>query len=298
MSSSILSRIPSLNALKTFDAAARWLSFKLAAEELHITPAAVSHQIKGLEEALGVLLFERKTRAIALTTHGRTLACVVADTLSCLSHTVAEITAAQQVINVSTTPAFAAMWLVPRLGEFMADHPSLDVAVKTTQQLVDVDHDQTVDLAISYGRVDARLPGQLHLCAERMGVYGAPELIQRDPTLTDAVLIETRWTNTELPPIAWRTLLPNEDRLTVRRFDQEHHAIQAALAGQGLVLVSELLVEKALQERWLLPYSSEVIALPESPLGYYLRVPKRSSHRVPVQQLVRWLQIQCQAASE
>ena len=135
------SHLPPLNTLKVFNSAAKLNSFKRAAEELNVTPTAVSHQIKLLEETLGVLLFTRKTRAIELTKEGITLAEVTYSIFQQLSNVVNDIASAKNFITVSTTSSFAAMWLVPNLDKFYKQHPNIEIAVKTGEQIDNIDKD-------------------------------------------------------------------------------------------------------------------------------------------------------------
>ncbi len=145
--------LPSLNALHTFEVAARHLNFQQAAEELDVTPTAVSHQIKVLEDHLGVSLFRRRPRPLVLTEAGQLLYPAVSRSLDAIE---AELTRLTQVsesttLTVSVVTEFAAKWLVPRLSEFQRTHPKIDLRLQTSNDVVDL-HKQTVDLAIRYGK--------------------------------------------------------------------------------------------------------------------------------------------------
>ena len=144
--------LPPLNSLRAFEAAARHLSFTKAAEELHVTPAAISHQIKALEEQMGVPLFRRLTRALRLTQAGQAALPPMRDGFDKLADAVDLLRAHDEsgAITVSLDPSFAAKWLVPRLDRFRAAHPDLDVRLDATDRLVDFQRDN-VDLAIRYG---------------------------------------------------------------------------------------------------------------------------------------------------
>jgi LysR family glycine cleavage system transcriptional activator len=145
-------RLPPLTALRAFEAAARHLNFSRAAEELHVTHGAVSHQMKSLEAHLGIALFRRQGRQMQLTDAGRNLQEHVHEALRRLKRGIAELRAAVrgQVLTVTTTPAFATRWLLPRLADFQTRHPEIDVNVRATSALIDFDRD-AVDLAIRYG---------------------------------------------------------------------------------------------------------------------------------------------------
>ena len=132
-------RLPPLNALRTFEAAARYLSFTRAAEELNVTQAAVSHQIKGLEERLGVPLFRRLNRALLLTDEGQALLPAVSDALDLIADAVDRLQVLEGAghLIVSTLDSFAATWLVPRLGRFRALYPDIDIRITTSDHPVD-----------------------------------------------------------------------------------------------------------------------------------------------------------------
>ena len=146
-------RLPPLNALRAFEAAARHLSFTRAADELAVTQAAVSHQVKTLEEWLGLKLFQRENRTIYLTREGQTYLPAVRQALD----TVAEATRrllesdAQGPLTVSVLPSFAAKWLLPRLAAFRARHPEIDVRISSNDQPIDFARDD-VDMAVRMGR--------------------------------------------------------------------------------------------------------------------------------------------------
>jgi LysR family glycine cleavage system transcriptional activator len=145
-------RLPPLTALRAFEAAARHLNFSRAAEELHVTHGAVSHQMKALEAHLGMALFKRQGREMRLTDAGALLQEHVADALQRLKRGVAALRDKRrgEVLTVTTTPAFATRWLLPRLADFQALHPEIDVNLRATQTLTDLARDG-IDLAIRYG---------------------------------------------------------------------------------------------------------------------------------------------------
>lgn len=161
------SRLPPLNALKAFEAAARHLSVKKAAIELNVTPAAVSHQIRTLEEYLGIQLFHRYNRALELTDAARASLPKLREGFQCLAQAVERLRTHQSggVLTVSAAPSFAARWLMPRLHRFIAAHPEIDVRVSARMRRVSVDGKGDVaeratveawledsDIALLYGR--------------------------------------------------------------------------------------------------------------------------------------------------
>ncbi|WP_169546436.1 LysR substrate-binding domain-containing protein [Sneathiella aquimaris] len=293
-------KLPSLNVLRTFDAAARLKSFKLAAEELNVTPTAVSHQIKALEEGLGTRLFERQTRAVKLTRDGEILLDTTFNAFRQLTETVNNIVGSAEILTISTTSSFASMWLVPNLHKFYEENPGIEVAIQTGEQKVDVMHDRRIDLAISYGQYDPASPHASKLVTEKFGMYATPTYLDNVVTLKDAQLLETEWMNRSLPSITWEALINRHGReerhgnFTVRRFDQEHHVIQAALAGQGIALVSSILVRNAVKEQWLVPYISDGLPGEIAGLTYYLVVPPHNQRNKNVQAFTKWLSSEIQ----
>lgn len=285
--------LPSLNSIKVFDAAARLGSFKKAAEELHVTPTAVSHQIKALEEALGTLLFERKTRAIQLTKDGELLAETAYSVLLQLANAINEISRAKNIITVSTTSSFASMWLVPNLEKFYKLNPGIEVAVKTGEQVDDVDKDRRIDLVIRYGVYDETLKNASKLVTEKIGMYATPNYIKTIKSITDARLLETRWHNDKLPSISWNALMKDGknaiETLNLRHYDQEHHVIQAALAGQGIALVSSLLVKNLIEQRWLVEYDTTEINCEIGGLSYYLLLPEHNVRSKSILAFKNWI---------
>jgi LysR family glycine cleavage system transcriptional activator len=145
-------RLPPLSALRTFEAAARHLNFSRAADELHVTHGAISHQMKALEAHLGIALFRREGRQMVLTDAGQQLHEHVHDALQRLKRGVAALRASQraQILTVTTTPSFATRWLLPRLADFQARHPEIEVNLRATQTLADFERD-TIDVGVRYG---------------------------------------------------------------------------------------------------------------------------------------------------
>jgi len=145
-------RLPPLYALKAFESASRVLSFTRAAEELHLTPAAISHQIKTLEERLGVQLFQRQNNKIMLTPKGQDFLPAVREALEILAAAAVQLRGCEEpnVVKLSVLPTFAMRWLIPRLGRFRRDHPMIDLRVSTTYKAVDFARED-FDAAVRYG---------------------------------------------------------------------------------------------------------------------------------------------------
>jgi LysR family glycine cleavage system transcriptional activator len=282
-----------LNALRAFESAARHLSFKAAAAELAVTPTAISHQIRSLETWLGAPLFERLPRQVRLTDGGERLFGSLHGALLEVAQCVDTLRPQRSAnhLTISTTPAFAALWLVPRLGRFYAAHPNITVRLDTNCAVIDLHQDASVDLAIRYGFEAAGGLHGIRLFEEHFGVYGSPALVARAQQQTPT-LISVHWHNSELYALGWQAWCEQagEDWLqnaaTIREYDDEHYALQAAIAGQGLVLASSILVSESLASGLLQPYRPQVNV---SGAGYsVLCVPGRERHP-PVKAFFDWL---------
>lgn len=273
--------LPPLGALHAFEAAARHLSFKAAAEELHVTPGAVSQQIKLLEERLGVPVFVRHSRGIALTEAGRLLLPPTQGAFRLLSDAVARVRAADasNVLTVSMLPSFAALWFVPRLGSFRACCPELDVRISATPKLTDLGRDD-VDAAIRCGL--GHYPGhhREHLFTEEMFPVCSPALLRGPAPLREpADLARQTLLHDELRqewPL-WLKAAGIEGIDTSRgpSFSLWDLAFQAAVGGQGVALGRSALVADYLRSGKLVrPFE---ISSP-SEFGYYfLCLPERAA---------------------
>ncbi len=178
-------RLPPLNALRAFEAAARYQSFTRAAEELCVTQGAVSHQVKALEAELGVKLFNRERQRLLITEAGREYMAVLRDALDRIAAGTERLLQRQStgILTVSTSPDFAAKWLVHRLGHFAESHPEIDLRVSATLHHVDFARED-VDLAIRHG--DGNWPGleTTRLCTEELFAVCSPKLLARRPRIT------------------------------------------------------------------------------------------------------------------
>ena len=257
-------RIPSPSALRTFEAAARLGSFKDAAAELGVTPTAVSHQIRALEDSLGVALFVRRTRAIELTEQGVALSPAVHEALLGIKSAVEDIVETESVVTITTTAAFAALRLVPKMADFEASYPGIKAQLLTGAGLVDLRRDRRVDVAIRYA---VRPHPEFHetpLISEQFGAYCAPGKFEPHGPYARHPLIETEWKQPLLEHATWATWLGmageivREDDLTISRYDEEHFVLQAAVAGHGLALASNALVGDMVDRRLLVPFRSDI----------------------------------------
>jgi len=252
--------LPSLNALRAFEAAGRHLSFSKAAEELHVTPAAVGHQVKALEHELGSVLFNRLNRALQLTPAGQALLPGLSEVFYRVTEVVETFRRrdANRPLTVSMPPSFGATWLMPRLERFRARHPGIDVRLDVDNRLVDLIQDD-VDVGLRYGlgdypgmRVDCLLSEEVFpVCSPRLldGQHPLRELEDlRWHTLlhVDGYVQDDYWPDW----IMWLHSAGMSD-MAVRRelqFSQTSLALQAAARGHGVALGSRVLAGNDLEE--------------------------------------------------
>lgn len=288
-----------VTALRTFEAAARLLSFKLAAAELAVTATAVSHQVKALERHVGYALFERVPRGVRLTEKGARLFAGVHGALLDVAQTLDALRAAPAsgALTLSTTHSFAALWLVPRLGRFHAAFPQYQLNLSTSPEPVDLLRDASIDLAIRYSR--ARWPGLHAACTlqEWFGVYGAPALVAR-PGKRAPSLVTVRWRDSQLYDQGWQDWceaagLPSWRKpAALHAYEEEHYALQAAIAGQGLVLASSVMVSDSVAAGTLVAYRPEIRVAGAAYTA--LCAPGRERHP-PVKAFLGWLRKEFEA---
>lgn len=232
----------SLSGLIDFDCAARWGSFKLAAQELHKTPAAISQQVRHLEENVGFALFVRHPRHITLTAKGQELAVAVGRMLSDLRSKVGALQGGDEeaILRISTTHSFAIKWLVPRMHRFTKLYPELDIQLDSTDAKINLEEGNT-DVAVRYGPVSDGDPELLF--RERLVAVYSPDLLapgQAELTLADLPNFPLLYENS---PESWLQLL-NENKAFKGKYDfsrgYSHWGVlaQAAVAGQGVALVA------------------------------------------------------------
>ncbi|MBL36843.1 MAG: LysR family transcriptional regulator [Xanthomonadales bacterium] len=254
--------LPPLNALRAFEAAARRGSFKGAAEELHVTPTAISHQIRHLEDLLGCALFYRRPRPVRLSAAGRRLYPVLRDAFDGIAGAVAGIRSGLEArpLKVTTTPAFASRWLIPRLGALREACAGREIAVEATERVIDL-HAGEVDFAIRYARSpDPELECR-PLFSDHYLPVCHPERLRDAPIespgdLAAHPLIHFDWKRDDPHAPTWARWLatahqhfpdePLPDPEGGIRFSEEIHAIEAAVSRQGIALISDVLVASEL----------------------------------------------------
>lgn len=264
--------LPPLGALHAFEAAARLLSFKAAAAELHVTPGAVSQQIKLLEDRLGVALFLRRARSIQLTEAGRLLLPPTQHAFRLLSDAVVRVreSDASKVLSVSMLPSFASHWFVPRLGSFRTHHPEIDVRISATPMLADLERDD-VDVAIRYGLGHYTGLHVEHVLSEELFPVCSPALLKGPVPLKKLEDLAQHTLLHDEPRQEWPLWLTaagvkNVDATRGPSFSLWDLALQAAVAGQGIALGRSTLTAQYLKTRQLVrPFK---ISSPAA-LGYY-----------------------------
>ena len=266
------SRLPPLNALRAFEASARQLSFTKAAEELFVTQAAVSHQIKALEEYLGIKLFMRKNRSLLLTEEGQSYYLDIKDLFNSLYEATERLLArgAKGTITVSAQPSFAIQWLVPKLSAFNDLHPDIDVRIKAVEQPVN-SLKEDVDVAIYYGRGNWPTIHAEKLHTEYLIPVCSPLLLQEGIASGKPPLLT-------LDDFQHHTLLHDTSRKDWKRwfkqvgldgvnvnhgpiFSHSSMVVQAALYGQGIALAYSALAQPDIDSgRLICPFDDVLVS--------------------------------------
>jgi len=296
ISSNLPAPLPPLNALRAFEAIARHLSFAKAAEELHVTPAALSHQIRALEDQLGLELFHRRTRAIELTDAGRLIYPGIHAGFESVRNAVGQLerTRDQNIVVISATPGLVAKWLMPRLWRFLRAYPDIDARVSASMKVADFSA-EGVDVAI---RLSKRLMPDLHaqkLFEDSMLPVCAPRLVEqglRKPAdLARFPLIHYDFATSMHAPPVWADWFPiaglqGMDITRGLRVNAADHALDAAVSGAGVVLSHKLIASDDVHAgRLVCPFG------PELPLtsAYYFVCPEGHETRPNVRAFRDWL---------
>ncbi|MCY6379457.1 LysR substrate-binding domain-containing protein [Hoeflea prorocentri] len=283
-----MARIPNLNALRMFDAAARHLNFRAAAEEMHLTQGAVAQQVRRLEADLGQKLFHRKARGLALTDTGRSLHAPVARALALIETAARQLTPERPHVTLSVTPSIASKWLVPRLPKFSATHPNIDVQIIASEALSDFQSDGA-DAAIRQGEppTDANLAVEL-ISPLRLRAACSPAFAQGLRQIDKAAgfagldLVQDSHRN-------WDRLFAEEDIRPEKKpmqFNQTALGIDAASNGQGVVLAPKLLLDMDLDQGRLVELWCDRRTHTS---GFYAVWPKSRDTKPAVQTLVSWI---------
>lgn len=282
-------KIPPLNTIQAFESAARVGSFIQAAEELHVTPSAISHRIRILEENLGVSLFHRIHRAVIITDAGRRFADEVALAFGHIESAAKEITriGKSDLITIHVVPSLAAQWLMPRIARFSAKYPEIDVRITASGEPVNLE-DGTVDLHLRYGAGLKRSGIETEMFPpEPIVAICSPELTKGRKGLKSPKDLERfMLIHSELNLYSWRDWQQDHPGTKLNldrgpRFDRSFMSIFAAADGLGVCLDSKLLVERQLDSgRLVLPFGSEGPRIECHSLNYLSRRAKLPKIRI------------------
>jgi LysR family transcriptional regulator, glycine cleavage system transcriptional activator len=295
-------KLPPLRALHAFEAAARHLSFAAAANELGVTPTAVSHQIRQLEAACGVKLFQRRPRPLLLTAAGARLYPALRNGFDALAAAVAVMARddAQAPLRVTSPSAFASKWLVPRLPQWRDENPTTPLEIIGTDAVLDV-RAGTADVAIRYARKppldfaahevfrDLYVP----VCSPRLLAQHGP--VERAADLLRLPLIHYDWITGDPDAPTWRQWLDVArsidpdfkplDKAWDLSFREELHAIDAVVGGQGVAICSDVVVSNELKSGLLV--KAHPLALPG--YGFYLVAMAQSPQGPVIEAFSRWM---------
>ena len=287
-------RLPPLTALRAFDAAARHMSFQKAAEELHVTPAALSFQIKSLEDHLGQPVFRRLNRAVELTEVGRLLVPGTRDGFAALTAAWrnAQRASDSSAITVTAGPAITAKWLAPRMFAFASAHPEIELRFTATLRLLDFDRDE-VDVAIRFGMTSAAGLYSKPIIGEWVTPMATPALAAKLKTpedLLDVPLLHQEDIAFLKPSIQWPAWLKaaglGTPKTTGPRFSQADHALDSALAGAGVVMGRVSLAARDLIEgRLVMPFDLSVT----TEAHYRLVCPLGAETRPHIKAFIDWI---------
>ena len=300
--------LPPLDLLRGFEAAARHLSFTRAAAELFLTQSAVSRQIQALEAFVGVELFHRRHKALALTEAGEAYYRTVAQTLDLLREATRKLkeTRKGHVLTVTTTVSFAALWLVPRLARFRKEHPHVDVRITATHEVVDLER-EGIDVAIRDCPLNRVPPGAVFLVGEHLAAMCSPAYMKeakrarlplaRPQDLRHHVLLNLHEASRRWPWLSWAAWFeamgvddaPPAGTLT---FDQYDQVIHAALHGQGIALGRMTLAGQHIRARQLVPLFGQQQRLAR---GFHAVFAREAGERPEARQFVGWLRAQIQS---
>jgi len=277
-----------LNAVRAFEAVARSGSIKLAAMVLGVTPSAVSHQIRQLEEAAGTRLFQRRNNGLDLTAKGRRLFESISPALATIARAGQDIRNDEPLVVMVVSTSLALCWLIPRLQAFRLTHPRIRVSLETVRLPAALA--PGVDVAISYARRGAGVTNAVHLLADRGRPVASPLLPSRNgggaraTRFIDAPLISGSADDWDWQAWSQANGIDFSELRIVDRFDTDHAAVAACVAGMGVFMPSSVLIERELRNGTLVPWGD----FPEHHFGDYWLF-TAAPLRKPVETLVSWL---------
>ncbi|WP_352724477.1 LysR substrate-binding domain-containing protein [Mesorhizobium sp. M0500] len=296
-------KLPPLGSLRAFEAAARLMSFRKAATELGVTPTAISHQIRLLEEVCGQLLFRRRPRPLVLTGVGERLFPVICSGFDAFAAAIASASAGvgHRPLRVTSPNAFASRWLVPRLSKWREQHPNIPLEIIGTDAVLDL-RAGDADVAIRYARRMPRdVPAQeifrdafFPVCSPEL-FAGGDRQIERAADLLQYPLIHFNWTNRDPEAPTWQRWLaiarsidpsiPNANQAWDLSFREELHAIDAVAAGQGIAICSDVVVSGELEAGRLV--KAHDLCLPG--YGFYLACVANHPRQAHIEAFSAWM---------
>ena len=296
-------RLPPLNALRAFEAAARHLNFSRAADELSVTPGAVSQQIQNLEDYVGGALFKRTPRGLLLTDAAQMALPALREAFDRLAEAASLLTAPVdgRRLTLTAAPSFAAKWLVPRLGSFEAAHPNIDVWLSADMELVDFAAGE-IDMAIRYGA--GHYPGleTVRLMRETVVPVLSPELMAANPIIQPAdlgkhILLHDGSPDADESCPDWQMWLAARgvkglDGNRGPRFNQSSLVIEAAVGGRGVALAKRTLAQDDLDAGRLVAPTGITT---DVDFAYFVVYPKAKGRLPQVKAFVAWISAQAAA---
>lgn len=305
MNARVRQRPIAIGPLRAFEAVARRLSFRGAAEELHLTQSAVSRQIQALEADVGATLFLRGTRRVELTREGLALLRAVMPSIDRLDSAVRQIRQARgrRLVTVTTFASFASLWLIPRLPAFEARFPDIDIRLDTSDRLLELGSSE-VDVALRYTPIERVPDGAQRLFGEVVAPATSPALLQhtrqrgrplrRPADLTHQTLLEEEGSTPGPAYVTWRVWLAAQGLADLEpqrwlSFNYTHQQVQAAVMGQGLTMMRLALTHDALQRGDLVePFPDGRMV---SPYAYWLVTAPREHQplRPEVEHFCQWI---------
>ncbi|MEQ6916609.1 LysR substrate-binding domain-containing protein [Halomonas aquatica] len=304
--------LPSLNALRAFETTARHLSFVRAAEELHVTPAAVKQLVRKLEESLEIALVERSGRGLKVTPAGRVGLEALADGFQQIERAVGQMRTYRDPrrLVVSAEPSFATSWLVPRLEWFRTIHPGIDVLIDSSLRLADLEKG-AADVAIRFGALPREGELAYRLFDEQLGAFCSPSLttshdgLRQLDDLSRATLIHwdtsgLTWATATRAWVGWEPWLEKlgAEHIDARRgigFSDYNLAVQAAIAGQGVVLGSLPILSDLVTAGLLVCPFADIV---ETSIGYDIVATQDAVRTKQVQSFISWIKVEAASCGQ
>jgi len=289
-----MAHLPPLNGLRAFEVAGRCLNFRAAADELGVTQGAVAQQVRQLEAYLGVQLFERLPKGLAFTSTGRTYHVNVATAFEALRSATDHLKPEPGKVLVSVTPTFAAKWLIPNLPDFSTKHPDIDLRILATEKISSF-HGDGIDLAVRQGEPPFGASLNAHLLfRQEVIAVAAPSLVDGHtlPASADAVSYLPKLHDThDLWPEFLRLHNIEENGGHGLRLSQTSLAVDAALFGQGVALVSRFLVAADITAKRLIQITPETMSGKQD---FYLLATRKSKHNAAIDAVIEWFLVQAE----